>query len=100
MASFVVKEILEDQGVLILIAPEFDYDSFPAIGEELVTLLSAKIIEKQQDADIHTWLIDFDEQQFFIKAEHYSQALWLEALDMRSSQQELIFISNLIQHFA
>jgi hypothetical protein len=100
MVNFSVKELLVDQGVLILSVPAFDYDRFPPIGDALIALLSAKVIEKQQDADIHTWLIDFDGQVFFLKAEHYAQALWLEALDKRSSAEELTFIARLIEHFA
>lgn len=100
MAKFMVNELLDEQGVLILTVPAFDYDSFPPVGDELVALLSARVIEKQQDADLHTWLIDFDGQQFFLKAEHYAQALWLEALDKHSSQEELAFIARLIERFA
>jgi len=82
-------------GRLILTTPEFDFDSFPQLGERLVALLSASIVEKQCDADIHSWLIDFEGCQLFLKAEHYSESMWLEALEVAASQQELRYLAQL-----
>ncbi len=96
MAKFFVKEPIAEQGVLILGSPEFDFDNFPALGEALLVLLSAKLIEQQQDADLHTWLIDFEGQRFFLKAEYYSQAMWLEALSIEESRDNMTFIAKFI----
>lgn len=100
MAKFAVKELLAESGVLVLNSPDFDFDSFPYLGEQLVTLLSAQVVEKQQDADIHSWLIDFDGCRLLLKAEHYSQAIWLEALERTHSQEELSFIARFIERYS
>lgn len=100
MAKFAVKELIVESGILIFDCPDFDHDSFPALGDALVTLLSAQIVERQQDADLHSWLIDFDGCRLLLKAEHYSQALWLEALEGARSQEELAFIARFIERFS
>lgn len=100
MAKFAVKERLAESGVLILSTPDFDFDSFSELADELVNLLAARIVEKQQDADIHSWLIDFDGCRLLLKGEHYSQALWLEALEPSHSQEELNFIARFIERFS
>ncbi len=57
--EFGLADYMAQEGRLIITAPSFDLDSFPALGERLVGLLSATVVEKQWDADIHSWLIDF-----------------------------------------
>ncbi|MDE1223697.1 DUF3630 family protein [Vibrio aestuarianus] len=95
MAEFGLAHYLQEEGRLILSAPRFDFDTFPQFGERLVDLLSASVIEKQWDADIHSWLIDFEGCQLFLKAEHYSECMWLEALSIKESQQEMDFLAQL-----
>ena len=76
--------------------PRFDVDTFPALGERLAKQLSATVIEKQWDADVHSWLIDFEGCLLFLKAEHYSESVWLEALVIKESQEELAFLAQLL----
>lgn len=84
-----------DQGRIIIRAPSFDFDTFPLIGERLLTTLSAYVVEKQCDADIHVWLIDFEGCQLFLKAEHYSESVWFESLAGTDSKEELEYLANL-----
>lgn len=95
--QFGLAEFMPEQGRIILKVPSFDYDTFPQLGEYLVELLSASIVEKQSDADVHSWLIDFEDCQLFLKAEHYSEAIWLEALSVSDSKEELEFLAKLLQ---
>lgn len=95
--GFGLEQYQAEQGRLILKFPRFDFDSFPSMGEQLVTLLSATVIEKQQDADIHSWLIDFEGCQFFLKAEHYSESVWLEALTPKQAREESDFLAGLFE---
>ncbi len=67
MASFGLQQYTPEKGMLILKAPSFDFDSFPTLGETLVELLSASVVEKQTDADVHSWLIDFEGCQLFLR---------------------------------
>ncbi|MCK6265513.1 DUF3630 family protein [Vibrio sp. ZSDE26] len=93
--DFGLHSYLAEQGRILISAPNVDFDSFPEVGERLVSLLSATVIEKQCDADIHSWLIDFEDCQLFLKAEHYSESLWLEALAPNEAKEELEYLSQL-----
>lgn len=84
-----------DEGRLIIRTPRFDFDSFPELAQRLVSTLSATVIEKQWDADIHSWLIDFEGCQLFLKSEHYSESVWFEALSIETSREELDFLAAL-----
>ncbi|NAW56641.1 MULTISPECIES: DUF3630 family protein [unclassified Vibrio] len=95
--EFGLVEYEPEYGRLIIRAPRFDFDSFPELGERLVVLLSARVLEKQWDADIHSWLIDFEGCQLFLRAEHYSECVWLEALSMEESTEELAFLAELFR---
>ena len=96
-AQFNLDTYLSDQGRILIDAPRFDFDSFPSLGEKLVALLSAEVLEKQCDADIHSWLIDFEGCHLFLKAEHYSESLWLEALAPHQSKEELDYLCQLFR---
>ena len=93
--EFSLVEYQADDGRIVIRAPRFDFDSFPQLADKLVKLLSASVVEKQWDADIHSWLIDFEGCQLFLKSEHYSESLWLEALLIDESRQELDFLASL-----
>ncbi|WP_375751918.1 DUF3630 family protein [Vibrio sp. HN007] len=97
MADFGLVEYIEEEGKLILSSPSFDFDSYPALGEKLVSLLSASIVEKQTDADIHSWLIDFEGCKLMLKAEHYSESIWLEALAPTENREELDYLAKLFR---
>ncbi|MCL9782926.1 DUF3630 family protein [Vibrio sp. S4M6] len=94
--QFGLHEFEPSSGRIILQAPSFDYDSFPQVGVYFVELISATIVERQADADVHSWLIDFEGCQLFLKAEHYSEVMWLEALCVNDSQEELEFLAQLL----
>ena len=95
MSLFSVVEFNKEAGRIIFSIPEFDFDSFEVIGKQLVNAMDAKITEQQIDADLHSWLIDFEGAQFMLRAEHYSNSVWLEALARTESQDELTFIAGL-----
>ena len=85
----------ESEAKLILSSPSFDIDSFPSLGEALVQLLSAQVKEKQFDADLHSWLIDFEGCLLFLRAEHYSESIWLEALDKNEGKEVMAYLAKL-----
>ncbi|KJY84361.1 aminopeptidase [Vibrio galatheae] len=95
--EFGLVEYHAQEGRLIIRTPRFDFDSFPQLADKLVALLSASVVEKQWDADIHSWLIDFEGCQLFLKSEHYSESVWFEALMIEESQQELDFLAALLK---
>ncbi|KUJ00539.1 DUF3630 family protein [Vibrio sp. MEBiC08052] len=96
MAEFSLREYLMDSGVIVLETQNFDFDSFPRLGARLIELLPASIIEKQCDADIHTWLIDFEGTRLFLKAEHYAGALWLETLNPTEDREITDFLARML----
>ncbi len=95
LPQFTLRDFQPELGRLVISTPSFDYDSFPALGEQLVSLLSATVTEKQADADIHSWLIDFEGCELMLKAEHYSESVWFETLSAHESQQEMVFLAQL-----
>lgn len=95
--EFGLIEYQAEQGRVVLNTPSFDFDSFPQLGERLLAALPATVIEKQCDADIHSWLIDFEECQMFLKAEHYSESVWFESLSGIHCQDELSYLATLFQ---
>ncbi len=95
--EFGLAEYNAEEGRLLITAPSFDLDTFPELGERLVGLLSASVVEKQWDADIHSWLIDFEGCRLFMKAEHYSEAIWFEALEVIDSREDLDYLAGLFQ---
>ncbi|MGF1903872.1 DUF3630 family protein [Aliivibrio logei] len=95
MSLFSVIEFDNNEGRIIFGIPPFDFDSFDVIGQQLVSAMDASIVEKQMDADLHSWLIDFEGCQFMLRAEHYSNSVWLEALARKEHQDELSFIAGL-----
>ena len=64
-----LREFNAEAGRVILVNPRFDFDSFPHLGQRMVSILSASIIDKQSDADLHSWLIDFEGCQLFLRAD-------------------------------
>ena len=94
-ATWTLIEYLADDGKIIVSAPGIDVDSFPREGELLISRLSATIVEKQFDADFHSWLIDFEGCRFFLKAEHYSESIWFEAIAIESSREEFDYLSGI-----
>ncbi|MGV2990599.1 DUF3630 family protein [Vibrio sp. E150_011] len=97
MADFGLHEYIQDQGQLLIAAPSFDFDSFEVLADRMVTALSAQVIEKQWDADLHTWLVDFEGCRLLLKGEHYSELMWFEALDKTNSIEDLDFLATLFQ---
>ncbi|CCN82171.1 conserved hypothetical protein [Vibrio nigripulchritudo SFn27] len=97
MADYGLMEYQREEGRIILTTPRFDYDSFPELGDKLVKTLSASVVEKQWDADIHSWLIDFEGCQLFLKSEHYSESVWLEVLNKDENQEELDYLAGLFE---
>ncbi len=97
MPRFHASHYFADEVKLIVTFPSFDHDTYPQLAEEFVTLLSAKVIEKQQDADLHTWLIDFEGCRLMLRGEHYSESVWLESLGTEEGREELEFIANLFR---
>ncbi|WP_373942121.1 DUF3630 family protein [Vibrio chagasii] len=95
--EFGLREYLAEEGRLLVTTPSFDFDSYPEIGERLVSLLSATVVEKQWDADIHSWLVDFEGCQMFLKSEHYSESVWFESLSPEASREEFDYLAALFK---
>lgn len=88
-------DYVPEEGKLILSSPPFDVDSFPALGEQLLLMLNADVKEKQFDADLHSWLIDFEGCLLFLRAEHYTESVWLEALHKEESEEVVAYLARL-----
>ncbi len=82
-----------DEGRLVLSVPALDFDNAPDLMAQFLSHIGASANETQTDADIHTWLVDFEGCRLMLRAEHYSAAMWLETLD-GAGNEELAFLAN------
>lgn len=93
--TFVCRELDLEQGLLLINGPEFDFDSFPEVAEQLLQKIDAAVIERELNADLHIWLIDFEGCRLMLKGEHYASALWLEWLSP-DDRETLQFLATLL----
>lgn len=92
---FQVHQCDVERRYLSLIGPVFDFDNFDEVAEQLLVAIDATVIEKECNADLHVWLVDFEGCRLLLKGEHYSGELWLEI--MRDDDREtLVFIASLL----
>ncbi|MCC4797473.1 hypothetical protein BCT30_12950 [Enterovibrio norvegicus] len=82
-----------EEGRFVLAIDDLDFDNAEAYAAAFCQLIDAAIIEKQMDADLMSWLVDFEGVQFMLKAEHYSASLWLERLGAEGDD-ELSFLNH------
>ncbi len=66
---------------LVFVCERLDVESSPEIAAKVCQFYDARVIEKQSDSDLLTWLVSIDGERFFLKVEHYSESVWLESLD-------------------
>ena len=92
--DFSIAHIDEESGRVVLNVPCFDFDSFSLIGQWIAECLSATVIEQQIDADLHTWLLHIHHEPVLMKAEHYTETLWLEVLSQHSKHHILEHVCN------
>ncbi|EHT4943247.1 TPA: DUF3630 family protein [Vibrio vulnificus] len=93
--EFGLTEYMAQEGRLLIRTPRFNLDTFPALAEQLLKLLSAQVVEKQWDGDVHSWLVDFEETHLFLKAEHYSEAVWFESLTVDDNREVMDYLAQL-----
>ncbi|WP_434357545.1 DUF3630 family protein [Parasalinivibrio latis] len=91
--SFSSLEFKPDEGRLVLTIPELDFDNAPALMAGFLSVIGAHATEAQTDADLHSWLVDFEGCRLMLRAEHYSTSMWLETLD-GTGQEELAFLAG------
>ncbi|MGR5149037.1 DUF3630 family protein [Photobacterium alginatilyticum] len=92
---FVCRELDLEQGLLLIGGPEFDFDSFPALAEQFLKQIDATVVERELNADLHVWLVDFEGCRLMLKGEHYAGSLWLEWLSPDDSET-LAFLAALL----
>ncbi|MGF1701034.1 DUF3630 family protein [Photobacterium makurazakiensis] len=81
--------------LLEITGPTFDFDSFSDIAEQLLKQLDITVREKELNADLHVWLVDFEGCRMMLKGEHYSGQLWLEGLDSEAGET-LSYLAQLL----
>lgn len=78
-------------GRVSLVADTLDFDNADAHLAAFCQLIGATAKEKQTDADLLSWLVDFEGVGFMLRAEHYSACVWLEKLG-EEGDEELQFL--------
>ncbi|WBA17838.1 DUF3630 family protein [Salinivibrio kushneri] len=74
-------QLMASDSTLAFYQPQLDADNAKEVCQPLLQALEASVLECQQDADMMTWLIDFEGTRLMLKAAHYTQSVWVEALD-------------------
>lgn len=92
---FSLDDHQQPPNTLVLSLSEFDFDTFPLWGETLLKQLPATLIEAQLDGDLHSWLIDFEDCRLLLKAELYSETVWLELIDPKQGQDVMAYLATL-----
>jgi hypothetical protein len=46
---------------------------------------------------MHSWLVDFEGCQMFLKSEHYSESVWFESLSPEASREEFDYLAALFK---
>ncbi|MGR5080411.1 DUF3630 family protein [Photobacterium swingsii] len=92
---FSVRRLDIEHSHLLLTAPDFDYDTFEEVAVALVERIDSTVVEREKNADLHVWLIDFEGCRLLLKGEHYSGALWLEAMSS-ADNDTLVFIASML----
>ncbi|MDD1783553.1 DUF3630 family protein [Enterovibrio sp. ZSDZ35] len=88
---FSISHFDAKEGRLVLAADGLDFDNTEIYLDALCQLIGATASDKQTDADLHSWIIEFEGVRFLLKGEHYSASVWLEKLDA-DGDEELTFL--------
>lgn len=57
-----------------------DFDNFAEKVQPFLALAELRVVDRQCDADLHTWRVEFEGTPLLLRGDHYTQTLWLEAL--------------------
>ena len=74
-----IAQIDRDAGVVTLVNPALDWDSFPTLAEALLQESELVALERECGADRHSWLLEFEGSQLRLEFEHHS-GCWLAAV--------------------
>ncbi|MGL5006001.1 MAG: DUF3630 family protein [Plesiomonas sp.] len=66
--------------VLSVYCRGLDVDNFAEKVQPLLEQAELQVIDRQCDADLHTWRVEFEGTPLLLRGDHYTQTLWLEAL--------------------
>lgn len=83
-----IKKIDTEVGVVMLVHPALDWDSFPALADALLQEWELVVIEREWGADRHSWLLEFEGSRLRLEYEHYS-GCWLTTV--HPADQEVLF---------
>ncbi|MBZ6072737.1 DUF3630 family protein [Aeromonas schubertii] len=65
-------------GSLLLTHPGLDEAGFPALAPALLAAWELRLVEREQGADRHCWVVDFEGSKLLLQYEHYGEVCWLE----------------------
>ncbi|MEN0678857.1 MAG: DUF3630 family protein [Plesiomonas shigelloides] len=59
--------------------PGLNFDNFAERAQPVISRLELQVLERQCDADLHTWRVEFEGTPLLLRGDHYTECLWLEA---------------------
>ncbi|MGO1246576.1 MAG: DUF3630 family protein [Oceanisphaera sp.] len=63
---------------MLTTAQPLTFNNFAPWAERLLTELDLELIEREQGADYHQWLLRFEGCQLFLCFQHYADCAWLQ----------------------
>lgn len=60
--------------------PPLTLDRFPDWANELAQALELTVLEREQGADYHQWLVDFEGSRLLLCFQHYADCAWLQPM--------------------
>ena len=69
---------MENHSITIPV-PGLNFDNFAEWALPVISRLELQVLERQCDADLHTWRVEFEGTPLLLRGDHYTECLWLEA---------------------
>ncbi|MFD1009446.1 DUF3630 family protein [Oceanisphaera ostreae] len=63
---------------MLMAAQPLTFTSFSKWAEQLISELGLELIEREQGADYHQWLLGFEGSRIFLCFQHYADCAWLQ----------------------
>lgn len=64
--------------VMLNTASPLSFERFPAWAQQLIKTLDLELIDREEGADYHQWLLGFEGSRVFLCFQHYADCAWLQ----------------------
>lgn len=65
------------ENVIMLQHPQINFENFAEFAPELVSLINARVCDKNWGADRHAWVLEVNDINLMLEFEDYTNSIWL-----------------------